>query len=1576
LLLCNYEAMTGAASRWTLEWRVEASPSSVDSLGDHAAARYRRFRWIVEQMDPERLDAALFGLLLSAEGLRDELEAIETQANALLRLAQTTRVVRLLQRLHGVLDAANASCGVEEPDDLKRWRGFMDLERSSRVARYEALLAAVKGGDASGEGRQILAEIEREEQQHEALTLLKAAVDKCADDLTPGEVEVMKRVFDLVAQHSNAVLLSLPPWLAMPADFAGTFGLSRWGNDLFTPAYTDQARFIREAEVWAGLNHPHVAKFLGACHVGDRPFIAHEKVRTLAEYLGEATDRQHVWQRLHEVALALQYLRERGVSCSRLAMDTVFCAHFEPKVVLLGVDLVTHGKDVSRGVFVDLQALAVLILDSFRELARCEWYRHPSEKTAEFSSQYSFTPGDRPAFMDASEWEVVLELCGSDGHLSGAVLHVVERLRVLAGMAGSRDSLDDPSVLIHQEDETAGLGAVVVTALGKPIADVLSACAREQDGMQEIQVRLADVFKQLEGVRQQGSSPSVQEALAHFASILVRFYRQLEQMRCSVSVSVSVSVSASIAREATSLFSFHAEIDRLLAAYNLDSSRSVHDWEPEWTLLSSRLGVMSLGESTRQMDGATQRVDAQNHPKLSAWFLSPAEIDFKSFSEFNRGAFGSVHLGTWFGTRVVVKRAFMNEENRDTVLAQFQREADVWFQLNHVNVVKMYGACHVDQPFFVCEHATGGNLDSFLSQRGRDPYLVWYSLLNAALGLQYLHDKGIAHADLKANNILVGADGVAKLADFGLSVLTKSADAEEVGGAQGAYRWKAPECIPSRGKPGKPATLASDVYSFAMVMIEIVSGSYPWGGYMPDAAVAFHVKKGKLPPRPQELDDSEWRLIERMCCLNPAERVSIDAVVVHLSSLLMRLDMNDAKREHLISELATPIKNRVLARGGALQSLVKLARSKNLRLVQLSLQHVMDVHFSRDARADAQEIAPIIELLSSENSFARLWAIEALANLGVYSFDNAQLIASLGGIPPLVACLDNSDGIVKDIALLALINYTSNNASIGKDVVAAEAVPALIKLVQSGTDFQKEKAAGLLFALALYPESQALIAASGGIQPLLVLVRKGTDAQKENATNALANLSLDQDNQVAITAAGGVPACKRLLLDGTDAQKEAAARALMNLLLGDICSEAEKVPVLVAVATHGHDTEKCTAAGALASLSMIESNCVVIVAAGGLKPLVTLLRDGTDDQKERAAATLMNLSHNEASAPAIVSSGAIAPLVVLLSDGTDTQKEYSVATVANTTVFIQSALVMANEDAVPALVSLVQTGNSAERSEAARALANLSDDVGLLRMLASAGTSIPLLLALVEDDDMSLSCNVARALANFMMSAEFAPDVAASGGFAALVRLLQSGDDAHRELMAAMLASLAVSPANWEPIVAAGGIPPLLALVQTGTDAQKELAVRALAVLTTVEDVQLSVATAGLITPLMALVHDGNVAMGTCAACVLANMTANEASMAMVAAAGGIPLFASLPYDQDNGRNQIAAIALMNLSSNVDNEREIVCSGGVETLLALASSEDEVEKLHAGQALIYLTRGRLPDELDTLWASWLRGDGA
>ncbi|KAL4095657.1 hypothetical protein PRIC1_009030 [Phytophthora ramorum] len=289
---------------------------------------------------------------------------------------------------------------------------------------------------------------------------------------------------------------------------------------------------------------------------------------------------------------------------------------------------------------------------------------------------------------------------------------------------------------------------------------------------------------------------------------------------------------------------------------------------------------------------------------VPSWFIPPYEVVLGKF--IAQGGFGEVYHGKWFDTDVVVKilkpQASGNASAKgglpptsgsssadEDAMELFRREADHWFMLNHQNVVHLYGACHVGSPFFVCEPAKTTSLHSHVKslacarpgynyeEKGGDPSDIMRCLLLAGIGLKYLHERGIVHCDLKGNNFMVGTDGkTIKLGDFGMSVLKRSDKGRHSAHANvGAVPWKAPEYL-----LGANPTVNSDVYGFGMCILELFSGRMPWAG-VPEAAVKFHVTKRKvLPPRPaKKLTDFQWSLIQHMCCYDPSERISLDAVV-------------------------------------------------------------------------------------------------------------------------------------------------------------------------------------------------------------------------------------------------------------------------------------------------------------------------------------------------------------------------------------------------------------------------------------------------------------------------------------------------------------------------------------------------------------------------------------------------------------------------------------------------------------------------------------------------------------------------
>ncbi|KAE8889224.1 hypothetical protein PF003_g26625 [Phytophthora fragariae] len=301
------------------------------------------------------------------------------------------------------------------------------------------------------------------------------------------------------------------------------------------------------------------------------------------------------------------------------------------------------------------------------------------------------------------------------------------------------------------------------------------------------------------------------------------------------------------------------------------------------------------------------------------WFIPWYELLLDKGNHLGAGSFGSVCRAKWLDSDVVVKQVTLPGSDRNPESAysfdslfepidqspldpqttakrteaqtMFRREADIWFGFSHPHVVRLFGACHIGRPFFVCEYATHGTLDRYLRKH---PDELWTKLREAALGVQYLHARGVVHGDLKGNNIVIGSDLKAKVTDFGLSSL---ADSEDSSAISGALHWVAPECLADKNveNAATKTTFESDVYSLGMCIVEALrvveavktrkpsNGCLPWG-VIDIVAVKYHVRCGKLPPRP-ECEDGQWGLIRRMCAAKPEERIKISTVVDELERL-------------------------------------------------------------------------------------------------------------------------------------------------------------------------------------------------------------------------------------------------------------------------------------------------------------------------------------------------------------------------------------------------------------------------------------------------------------------------------------------------------------------------------------------------------------------------------------------------------------------------------------------------------------------------------------------------------------------
>ncbi|KAJ7875985.1 kinase-like domain-containing protein [Mycena leptocephala] len=257
------------------------------------------------------------------------------------------------------------------------------------------------------------------------------------------------------------------------------------------------------------------------------------------------------------------------------------------------------------------------------------------------------------------------------------------------------------------------------------------------------------------------------------------------------------------------------------------------------------------------------------------------------------GGFGDIWKGLVRGQTVCVKimRIFQNDDVQ-ALLKEFGREALIWRQLHHPNLLPFFGLYYLENRLcLVSPWMENGNVMEFLR---KDPDTDRLSLiLDVALGLEYLHEQKIVHGDLKGINILVTPSRRACIADFGMSsivnAMTLRLTISTAPARGGTARYQAPELF-QLGDEETPQTFSSDVYGFACVGYEILTGKVPFHELTNDIKVIHNVTAGKRPSRPLSCSgrielDSLWELFQH-CWDGQAEiRPSAPQIVEQLVGL-------------------------------------------------------------------------------------------------------------------------------------------------------------------------------------------------------------------------------------------------------------------------------------------------------------------------------------------------------------------------------------------------------------------------------------------------------------------------------------------------------------------------------------------------------------------------------------------------------------------------------------------------------------------------------------------------------------------
>jgi len=268
-----------------------------------------------------------------------------------------------------------------------------------------------------------------------------------------------------------------------------------------------------------------------------------------------------------------------------------------------------------------------------------------------------------------------------------------------------------------------------------------------------------------------------------------------------------------------------------------------------------------------------------NSANLCSWIIDYKDIQVSK--QVGAGSYGIVYRGRWKGIDVAVKR-FIKQKLTESRMLEFRSEMAFLSQLHHPNVLFVIGAC-VKKPnlAIVTEFMQLGSLRDMLADRSIK--LPWqqrmFMLRGAAMGVKYLHtlEVPLIHRDLKSSNLLVDETMNIKVADFGFAGL-KEENATMT--RCGAPTCSAPEII-----RGDRYNEKADVYSFGMLMWEVLTRKQPFEGRN-FLGVLLEVLEGKRPQVPKECPIAYRDMMTRCWHAKAEKRPTMNEVVDVLSQLV------------------------------------------------------------------------------------------------------------------------------------------------------------------------------------------------------------------------------------------------------------------------------------------------------------------------------------------------------------------------------------------------------------------------------------------------------------------------------------------------------------------------------------------------------------------------------------------------------------------------------------------------------------------------------------------------------------------
>ncbi len=296
--------------------------------------------------------------------------------------------------------------------------------------------------------------------------------------------------------------------------------------------------------------------------------------------------------------------------------------------------------------------------------------------------------------------------------------------------------------------------------------------------------------------------------------------------------------------------------------------------------------VVSQSSATLPPNNIMTRTEAEVPPELLA------SSKFQILGKLGQGGMGAVYKAkhNFLGELVAIKVMTAEAVGNPNARARFLREMLSAGQLKHKNIVRALDAEQLgDLLVLVMEFVPGIALDQLVRQRGPLPVeFACYCIVQAALGLQYAHEKGMVHRDIKPANLMVTAkEKEVKLLDFGLARGPREQMDKQNQTRLQTFMGTPEYVAPEQATDARSADIRADIYSLGATLYSLLAGRPPFQGATVMETLIAQIQDNAQPlteVRP-EVPAGLWQVVARMLAKAPAQRYQMPIEVAKRSSL-------------------------------------------------------------------------------------------------------------------------------------------------------------------------------------------------------------------------------------------------------------------------------------------------------------------------------------------------------------------------------------------------------------------------------------------------------------------------------------------------------------------------------------------------------------------------------------------------------------------------------------------------------------------------------------------------------------------